>query len=446
MYFKRDISEKLQVWKRQSRRKPLIIMGARQVGKTSAIKLFGQSAFEDMAYFNFERQPELNGFFESNKEPGRILADLSLFRGQKIDPQKTLIVFDEIQECRDALTALKYFNEDATDYFVIAAGSLLGITLGHSASFPVGQVEFQPIHPLTFEEYLRGTNEKLFETYEHICNQEKIEPIAAAFFNPLEAAFKRYQIAGGMPEVAKLFYQTGSFEKLEDSQQQILDAYSLDFAKHITASNSIKVNYIWNSIPSQLAKKNKKFLYKVVKTGARAREYENALSWLDQAGLINKVYRVSKPSIPLTAFEDITAFKIYLLDVGLLARMARVNSQSYFKEDLFMSEFRGALAENYIAQVLKSKQNHSSNYWTSEGTAEVDFLIEQQGKIIPIEVKSGQSTKSKSLASYKNKYQPDLRLRFSIHNLSQDDDLINIPFFLADKYPVLISKALNCLK
>ena len=351
-----------------------------------------------------------------------------------------MIIFDEIQECSDALTSLKYFQEGPTNYSIIAAGSLLGLTLGKDRSFPVGKVDFLDLYPLTFTEFLKSADEKNYQAFLHFLDFNELKKIPDTFFTPIMNHFKTYIISGGMPEVAKKLVTTNDIKKCQKIQDQILRAYQLDFAKHAKGSMSTRIQYVWDSLPSQLAKENKKFLYNVVKKGARAREYEDAITWLQQAGLISKVFRINKPALPLSAYRDLSNFKVYMLDSGLLMRMARLDPRDYIAGSSLFQEFKGAIIENYIAQCFTTQYGHTPTYWASDGTAEVDFIVQQDSAVFPIEVKSGTTSKSKSLTVYKNKYKPKLRIRLSPLNLTLDDDLINIPLFYADHIVALVNK------
>jgi uncharacterized protein len=430
MFFERDLEAKLYAWKNRKSKKPLIIKGARQVGKTSLIKSFGQKAYEDIAYFNFDEQTDLKQFFEVTKDPQRLLQNLSLVHGHAIQPNSTLIVFDEIQECKAALSALKYFNEKAPEYDIICAGSLLGITLGNQASFPVGKVEFLEAFPLTFMEFLQKADANL---YEFVNTVTPPNPIPDLFFNSLKEKFKMYFISGGMPEAAKILLEEFDIERTQQVLNDILQAYELDFSKHTELKDIPKIGYTWDSIPSQLSRENKKFLYQVVKTGARAREYEDALLWLIQAGLVYKVSKNNKPNLPLSAYDDLSAFKIYMLDVGLLRRKSELDPMAFKEGNRLFTEFKGALSENYILQALLPQLDVMPRYWTSNGKAEVDFLIQYKNEIIPIEVKSDENIRSKSLAYYSQSYEPKIKVRFSLRNLEFNNGLLNIPLFLADK-------------
>jgi hypothetical protein len=430
MYFKRRLSEDLQKWLKSEFRKPLLLKGARQTGKTSLLKEFGKNSFEDFAYFNFEEQPDLKQFFEQTKDVARIIQNLSLVHGSPIVAGKTLIVFDEIQEYRPALNSLKYFYENHPEYIVAGAGSLLGIALGKGASFPVGKVDFMELHPLTFTEFLEQAEPNLASFINSI---EQPEPVPDIFFNHLVEKFKMYYLCGGMPEAAKHLVSGSGIDLIRKSLDNVLTAYSLDFAKHAATKDIARIGFVWNSIPSQLARDNKKFLYQRVKTGARAREYEDALLWLIQAGLVHKINRCGKPGVPISAYDDLSAFKLFLLDVGLLQVMAGLDPKVFQEGTRLFSEFKGALTENYILQSLIPQFEKAPRYWVSEGKAEVDFLVQYKNQIIPIEVKSEENVKSKSLAVYHQKNSPQLRIRFSMKNLQFRDGLLNIPLFLADE-------------
>ena len=440
MQFKRNVSADLKSWKNKTRRKPLVLQGARQVGKTFLLKLLGKTEFSDTAYFNFEEQPDLKQFFENTKDVNRIIQNLSLVYGKEILPESTLIIFDEIQECNSALNSLKYFYENSPEYAIASAGSLLGITLGKEYSFPVGKVEFLQIYPLSFYEFLTEADASL----EHYVSQlEDVANVPDIFFNPLLEKLRMYFISGGMPEAASTLLETMNVEETQKNLQDILKAYQLDFSKHAPSKDINRIGYVWNSISSQLARENKKFLYQVIKAGARAREYEDALLWLVQAGLVHKVNRNIKPHLPLSAYDDLSAFKLYFLDVGLLRSLAQLESPVFTEQNRLFTEFKGALTENYILQSLLTQFTAPPRYWTSAGTAEVDFLIQYKNKIIPCEVKADENIRGKSLISYAQKYKPELRIRFSLRNLSFDGGLLNIPLFLADQTSKFIDKVLK---
>lgn len=430
--FERDVIKQFIAWKADERRKPLVIHGARQVGKTWALKHFGKEHFEDVAYFNLDKDESgLCDIFRTTKDPQRIIQQLSFLHGRKITPQTTLLILDEIQECNEALNALKYFCEEAPEYAVACAGSLLGIYLNHIGnSFPVGKVNHIYMYPLTFTEFLKTTDKLM---YEYMQSLDKIEPLAQIFFDKLREAFTAYSICGGMPEPASLMADFHDMEKVDAALRDILDDYALDFVKHTTAALASRINYVWNSLPSQLAKENRKFVYQLVRPGARAREYEDAILWLQQAGLVNKVILNKTPKLPLKAYDDLSVFKLYALDLGLLRRLSDLDARILLQPATDYMEYKGALAENYVLQSLVAQFQTSFRYWASDNKAEVDFLLQYGNRICPVEVKAGISVQGKSLLQYEKLYHPDCRIRYSMKNLSQDGNLLNIPLFLADR-------------
>jgi len=435
MEIKRTIQKKLSTWKNARDRKPLILQGARQVGKTWLLKHFGATEFDHVAYFNFEEQPDLKQFFQHTKDVQSIVRNLSLVHGKAITPQTTLVIFDEIQECNDALNTLKYFCENAPEYAIAGAGSLLGVAMSRGNSFPVGKVDFLHLQPMCFSEFLSVADPNLFAFLDSI---DKIEPIADIFFHPLVDKLKMFFISGGMPEAVVALLEKQDTEKTQSVLQDILSAYSLDFSKHAVNREIPKINHLWTSIPSQLARDNKKFLYQSVKHGARAREYEDALLWLSHAGLVHRVFRVSKPGLPLSAYDDLSAFKLYLIDVGLLRRLSFLDPIAVREGNRLFTEFKGALTENFVLQHLVSHFEVTPRYWNSGNQAEVDFLIQQKNEIIPIEVKSDENIRSKSLTIYNQLYNPSIRLRYSLRNLKRDEGLLNIPLFMVDYTEKLI--------
>lgn len=437
MEITRNIEQELVSWKESFSRKPLILRGARQVGKTYLLKKFGKNNFKETAYFNFDEQPELKQFFTNTKDVNRILGNLSLVSGKKINPDNTLIIFDEIQECNEALGTLKYFCEKAPEHAIVSAGSLLGVAMATGRTFPVGKIDFLDIYPVTFSEFLSLSSPSL---YSYLQNFQEIEPLPDIFFNQLLEQFKIYFITGGMPESIVSYLDTMDIDLVQKILQNIIDAYSLDFSKHIDKSDILKVGYVWNSIPSQLSRENKKFLYQTVKTGARAREYENAIEWLDKAGLVHKIHRISSAKLPLSAYKDLSAFKLYLLDTGLLRRFALLSPTAITEGNRLFTVFKGALSENYILQSLLTQFEGKPSYWTSGNTAEIDYIIQLQNELIPIEVKSGESVRSRSLSVYSEKYQPKISVRFSLKNLTLNNGLLNIPLFLADDTLKIIAK------
>lgn len=435
---------KLLAWKNSPYRKPLILKGVRQVGKTWVLKEFGKLYYKNIAYFNFDENKEYKQFFETTKNVERILQNLMLASGQKIEPENTLIIFDEVQDCPEVINSMKYFCENAPQYHVACAGSLLGITLAKPSSFPVGKVNFMQINPMNFTEFLLANgDENLAKFIEQI---DKIEPIPDAFFNPLYEKLKMYYVTGGMPESVLMWAKARDVNAMQETLFEIITAYERDFAKHPKVSEFPKISMIWNSIPSQLARENKKFLYKVVKNGARAREYEDALQWLVSAQLVYKIYRNTTPNLPIAAYDDISAFKIYLADVGLLRRLAQLAPTAFKEGNRLFTEFKGALTENYVLQALLTQFEVTPRYWSQTNPPyEVDFLIQRENDIFPIEVKSEANINSRSLKKFKELFpnQTKLRIRFSLNNLKLDDDMLNIPLFMADYTDKLIELALK---
>lgn len=424
----RRIMEELIKWKKCKERKPLILRGARQVGKTYIIKQFGEENYDGVAYFNFDHDTQLQNMFETTKDPKSILEQLSFVYGKAILPEKTLIVFDEIQECPNALNSLKYFEEEAKEYHIVSAGSLLGIRLSHT-SFPVGKVDFLDMYPMTFTEFLEADGQKNLVNY--MDSIKKIENIPDIFFNKLSEKLKAYFIIGGMPEVVDSWTKYKDMEKVNKIQDNILKSYESDFSKHTTNVEANRISIIWNSIPSQISKENKKFLYQVAKNGARAREYEGAVNWLRDANVVNKIYNVTKPSMPRIGYNDLASFKMYLNDVGLLRKKTDLDSKVIIEENKLFQEFKGALTENYVLQTLVAN-GLKPYYYTFDNKYEIDFIIQYQNEIIPIEVKSGKSVNNTSLKVYNEVNKPKTRIRLSMKNLSKDDNLINIPLFMIE--------------
>lgn len=429
MEIKRDMMEALLQWKEKEHRKPLIIQGARQIGKTWLMKRFGEVHYDYVAYFNFDASEELCREFENTKDPHRLIGILRLYTEQPIEPGRTLIIFDEIQQSNKALNSLKYFCEDAPQYHIMAAGSLLGVSLSQGDSFPVGKVEFLHMYPVTFREYLSSDNPRM---YEHLESLSEITPLAEIVMGKVTESWRRYQVCGGMPAAATAMLGNQGVQDVENRQREILIAYSLDFAKHAPGKDIPRITAIWNSIPSQLAKENRKFLYKLVKPGARAREYEDGLLWLQHAGLIHRVFCSSKPGLPLSAYDDVSAFKIYLCDGGLLRAMSRLPAEVLWTDSPLYTEFKGAMTENMILQSLVSQFDVMPRYWISNGTAEVDFMLQYDTTLFPVEVKSGISLQGKSLSVYMRQFSPSVALRYSMSNLKKDGNILNIPLFLAD--------------
>ena len=440
----RFLLKKLLAWKTSPYRKPLIVKGVRQVGKTWILKEFGRLYYDNVAYFNFDENEEYKQFFDTTKNVNRILQNLSMASSQTISPEKTLIIFDEVQDCPNVINSMKYFCENAPEYHIACAGSLLGIALAKPSSFPVGKVNFMQVDPMTFEEFLIANGDS--NLAEYIQTIDTIEPIPDAFFNPLYEKLKMYYVTGGMPEPVRIWTEARDVNVMQKALSNIIEAYERDFAKHPNVNEFPKISMIWNSIPSQLAKENKKFLYKVVKTGARAREYEDALQWLIDARLVHKIYRSTSPGLPISAYDDVSAFKIYLVDVGLLRRLAKLAPTAFGEGNRLFTEFKGALTENFVLQTLMTQFEVTPRYWSQANPPyEVDFLIQRDNDIFPIEVKSESNTTSKSLKKFKELF-PDkvkLRIRYSLDNLKLDDEVLNIPLFMAGQTDHLIELALK---
>ncbi len=435
---------KLLEWKNSRYRKPLILKGVRQVGKTWILKEFGKRCYENIAYFNFDENEEYKQFFETTKDVHRILQNLMFASGQKIEPGRTLVIFDEVQDCPKVINSLKYFCENAPEYHVACAGSLLGIALARPSSFPVGKVNFMQIDPMTFTEFLLANGDENLVTWLNAVNS--LEPVPDALFNPLCEKLKMYYVTGGMPESVLLWTEARDVSAMQDALSGIVDAYERDFAKHPDVSEFPKISMLWKSIPSQLARENKKFIYKVVKEGARAREYENALQWLVDARLVHKVYRSSAPGLPMAAYDDLSAFKIYLVDVGLLRRLAQLAPTAFVEGNRLFSEFKGALTENYVLQSLLTQFEVVPRYWSQTNPPyEVDFLIQRENDVFPVEVKSETNLSSRSLRKFKELFPKEtkLRVRFSLDNLKLDADVLNIPLFMADQAERLMGLALE---
>ncbi len=440
----RFLLKKLVEWKDSKYRKPLILKGVRQVGKTWVLKEFGRRYYDNVAYFNFDENEEYKQFFETTKDVNRILQNLTFMSGQNIVPEKTLIIFDEVQDCPKVINSLKYFCENAPQYHIVCAGSLLGIALAKPSSFPVGKVNFMQIDPMTFTEFLLANGDENLAKYLEAV--DTIEPIPDAFFNPLYEKLKMYYVTGGMPESVKRWTEGRDVSAMQEALSEIIGSYERDFAKHPDVSEFPKISMIWRSVPSQLARENKKFIYKVVKPGARAREYEDALQWLVDARLVHKIYRSTAPGLPIAAYDDLSAFKIYMVDVGLLRRLSMLSPTAFGEGNRLFTEFKGSLTENYVLQTLLTQFEVTPRYWSQTNPPyEVDFLIQRDNDIFPVEVKSEANTASKSLKKFKELFsdQVKLRIRFSLDNLKLDGDVLNIPLFMADYTDRLIGMALD---
>lgn len=429
--------EDLRAWKKSKRRKPLIVRGARQVGKTWLLEEFGKEFKDGFLRINFDKQPEYKQFFETTKDIKRIIVNLSMATGTKITTE-TLLILDEIQSCPAALNSLKYFCEDASEYFVACAGSLLGLTL--SEGFPVGKVDFLDMGPMNFKEFLLAMGDENYVQY--IETLDKIDTIPDAFSKPLIEKLKMYFIVGGMPEAVKIWTEDFDIQGVDKVQFSILDSYESDFGKHVPENDVPKIRLIWKSLPSQLAKENKKFLYSVIREGERAREYENALNWLINADLVKKTSKITKPNLPLSAYEDLTCFKIYLCDVGLLRRHSRLASTAFSEENRLFTEFKGALTENFVLQSLLRSFEVTPFYW-AQVPHEVDFIIQKDNDIFPIEVKAGTNIASASIKQYLKEYEAETKfaIRLSLKNFSFDGKILNIPLYLIDELDRIIELA-----
>lgn len=429
---------KLVEWKNSSDRKPLILNGVRQSGKTWLLEEFGSEHFEDVAYFNFDRQQELASFFETSLSPKDIIFQLGIFQGKAIFPDKTLVIFDEIQACPKAINALKYFCEQAPEYAIVSAGSLLGVSLAAAdAGFPVGKVSFLELNPCSFKEYLRAADPMLCSYTESISS---LAPIPEAFLGKLNGYLREYITLGGMPEVLTKFLEKRDIFEAAKTLDEIVKSYELDFSKHAPKVDIPKLFLIWNSIPAQLAKENAKFVFGEAKPGARAKDLEDAMLWLQSAGLVKKVNNTKTPMLPLASYEERKIFKLYLSDTGVLRQLAKLPvSIGNPSVDLF-AEFKGRLLENYVLQQLVSFGTDPIYYWTGNNS-EVDFVIQNGMDILPIEVKSGLNLKAKSLKLYREKYSPHIAVRTSMQNLKFDNGLLNIPLPLMGEFKRLTEMA-----
>lgn len=426
--------EQLLKWKSNTRRKPLIIEGARQVGKTWLMKEFGKQAYDSTVYINFDSNSQMSALFAADLDVKRLIFGLELYSGQKIDPDHTLLIFDEVQEVPRALSSLKYFCENAPQYHIICAGSLLGIALHEGTSFPVGKVDFLKLYPLSFKEFLMATGK---ERYAELLNSGDFSLITS-FKQTYIDALKYYYFVGGMPEAVQCFAEDGDFAEVRVIQKRILAAYEQDFSKHAPNEIVPKIRMLWNSIPSQLAKENKKFLYGLVREGGRAKEYETAIMWLIDCGLVHKVSRVNAAGIPLKAYEDLKAFKLFIVDVGLLSCMVGLNSRTILDGNALFVEFKGALTEQYVCQQLKTVEDLGLYYYTNDrGSCEVDFIVDTSSQIIPVEVKAEINLRAKSLRTYCEKYKPEIAVRTSMADFKKEDWLINLPLYAIDYLPRL---------
>ena len=471
MIIERDILKKLDEWKNAADRKPLIVQGARQIGKSWAVEEFGRRRFKHVAVFNFDKKKELKGVFSQTKDIKRLLGELELYTTVPIIAGETLLFFDEIQDCKEALNTLKYFREDAPEYDVIAAGSLLGVATKRKKkkadkdsdegeaenTFPVGKVSFLDMYPVTFREYLRMASPRLMEQME--ARLTGLEPLPEILFNQLTEQYRRYQVCGGLPKPCSDMLDNAGMAVIEQDLEDLRKSYELDFTKHVDSKDIPRIREIWRSIPSQLSRENKKFVFRAVREGARAREYESALDWLVLSGMIYRIYCTEKPELPMKHYEDLTAlqskdcedgrrlgnssqldcprlapsFQVYVLDQAVLRSMAELPPEAVLTKGDILKEFKGAMAENFVLGSLLAQGFKTPHYWTLQGNkAEVDFLIQNGLEIIPIEVKAEDNVSGKSFAEYNKKYEPRIRLRYSLLNIKRNGNMVNFPIFLCD--------------
>ena len=437
----RAAMEKLLKWKESKRRKPLIIEGARQVGKTWLMKEFGRQEYVDTVYINFDANTRMAELFSSDLDTERLIMGLELYAGRKIDSANTLLIFDEVQEVPRALASLKYFYENAPQYNIVCAGSLLGIALHEGTSFPVGKVDFLKLYPLSFREFLMATNK---ERFAELLEKQDFGMIAS-FKQTYVDALKQYYFVGGMPEAVQSFAEDKDFNEVRDIQKRILAAYEQDFSKHAPIEIVPKIRMLWNSIPSQLTKENKKFIYGLIREGARAKEYETAIMWLSDCGLVHKVNRVNRAGIPLKAYEDLKAFKLFVVDIGLLGCMTGLHQRTLLDGNDLFAEFKGALTEQYVCQQLKTIEDLGLYYYTNDrGSCEIDFLVDTGEQIIPVEVKAEVNLKAKSLKTYREKFSPDVSVRTSMADYKEEAWLINLPLYAIENMDRLFGTPHPC--
>ncbi len=424
---KRLIYKELLNWKNDENKKPLVLQGARQVGKTYLVSSFGKNEYRHFIYLNFEQNKDLISLFEGNLKPETIIENISFFLGKSIKAENTLLFFDEIQVAPQVLTSLKYFYENAPEYDIIAAGSLLGVSVAKESSFPVGKVNFLYMYPMNFKEFLLANGEDLL--VQKISSIRTVEKFPELIHQKLSAYYKEYLYVGGMPEVVKTYIEKKDAAKVRKVQKELLEAYHRDFSKYTDKNQAVKTAELWNSIPAQLAKENKKFKYSDVRKKARAVHFAQTIEWLKGAGLINVAYNISLPQLPLSGYTDYSKFKIYLLDTGLLGAMLNLSSRMIIEPETIFKQFNGAFIENFVAQELAC-EHIDLYYWTSKSDAEIDFIIEKNNHLLPLEVKSGTSLNLKSLQSYSKKYKPSYLLRTSPRNFIQSGNFINIPLYM----------------
>jgi predicted AAA+ superfamily ATPase len=432
---KRKAIQDLIQWKNKKNHKPLIIKGARQVGKTWLMKEFGKTTYSQTAYINFDSNPRMLDLFSKDLDVERLITGLEIEAGFKIDSENTLIIFDEIQECPRAITSLKYFNENAPQYDILAGGSLLGVVHHQGTGFPVGKIEFMDLYPLSFEEFIEALGQEQLLSLIKKQDFQLIETFKDKYLDLL----KQYCYIGGMPEIVQDFVDNKDINAIRAKQKDILSAYERDFSKHIPANTVAKIQLLWKSIPAQLTKENKKFIYGAVKKGARAKEFETALSWLCECGLTYKVNKITKPGLPIAAYEDFDAFKLFMLDVGLLGALTNIDVKTLLEENKIFEEFKGAIAEQYVLQQFKTINDLPIFYWSNETSrSEIDFIIEIDSNIIPVEVKSSTNLKAKSLKNYIEKYKPKVAVRTSTADYKKTANLYDIPLYLIENIQEII--------
>lgn len=422
---KRYAMDKLVYWKNKRNRKPLILKGARQVGKTWLMKEFGKKCFKNTAYINFDSDVRMRRIFEEDYDIQRIIRMINIETGERIIPEETLIIFDEVQEAPRAISSLKYFCENAPEYAVVSAGSLLGVAIHEGVSFPVGKVESLNMYPMSFREFLTAMGEEALADIIEEKDYQALNTFSDKYINWL----KLYYFVGGMPEAVNDYAECGDVTSVRDIQKQILELYENDFSKHTPNDELARIRMVWNSIPLQLAKENKKFFFGQIRKGARAKDFELAIEWPQDCGLAGKVYRVEKPGIPLKAYTDFSAFKIYLLDVGLLGAMSDLDARSILEKNELFTEFKGALTEQYVYQQIISETEYTPYYFSASSHTEIDFLIQKEGQVIPLEVKAEENVKAKSLKAYFNKYNPPYAVRTSMMDYRKEEWMVNIPLY-----------------
>ena len=426
----RTLFTKLEQWKNKKKRKPLIIQGARQVGKTWIMKEFGARFFKETIYINFDNNEIMKKVFETDFDISRIISAIKIEYGKSFDVEETLIIFDEIQEAPKALASLKYFYENAPQYAIVAAGSLLGVALHQGTSFPVGKVDFMQLYPLDFYEFVCAMGEIQLAQLLVSNDYEMINAYSSRYIELL----KKYYYIGGMPEVVQTYVDTDDFYEVRDVQKNLLKYYEEDFSKHAPKEVVPRIMMVWNSIPSQLAKENRKFIYGSMREGARAKDFELAIQWLEDAGLIIRSYRITKPNIPLIAYMEMNSFKMFMSDVGLLGAKANIHAKVLLDGCRIFEEFKGALTEQFVAQQLKASDRELYYYSTENSTGEIDFVIQQEMKCIPIEVKAEENLRAKSLHAFVGKYEPEIAVRSSMSNYREQDWMVNVPLYVLAQY------------